>query len=101
MPAPVASESFQTHEGLDSSLAPELTRAFEPHLILATRRFHRATAGGFVVFLGRAVVQALAVALQIGQLLLHLFAHTLPHSLAQLLQLGDDFATVIGFELLQ
>ena len=44
LPAPVASESFQAHEGFISGLAPELAGALEPHLILAARRFHRSTA---------------------------------------------------------
>ena len=69
-----------------SRLAPKLARTFEAYLVLPGGGFHRPVTRRLVFLLSRAVVQPLAIALQVGRFPFDLFPHRAGHSLAQLLQ---------------
>ena len=67
MPTLVAPEGLQAHQSFIADTTPELAGAFEPALILAAGRFHRAAAQRFSRPAGRRVVHPLSVAFQIVQ----------------------------------
>ena len=73
MPATVAPEHFQTEQGFVASLAPKLSRSFEPTLGLPTSGLYRAAADGFACPASGSVIHACLMFVEVG----HFFGHRL------------------------
>ena len=74
MPAAVAPEHFQTHEGFVARLTPELPRSLEAALSLPTGGFDRATANGFARPPSSPIVHSLLMLVEV----FHFFGHGFP-----------------------
>lgn len=68
MPAAIAPEGFQAHQGFISGPAPKLARAFEAALILPTGGLDRTAAQRLSASFGEVIVQPVAMGLEVFQL---------------------------------
>ena len=89
MPASIAPEGFQAHEGFVSGLAPKLSGPLEATLILPTSRFNSSAAERLAALFGGLIVQSMAMGLKIFHFPSCIRAALGPQTLGDLLQFSN------------
>ena len=93
MPATVAPEHFQAHEGFVTGLTPELSGPLKAALGLSTSRFYGSAADWFAGSTSSPIVHARLMLLEVGQFFGERLGGCSPGQGRQcVFQLPDDFA---------
>jgi hypothetical protein len=100
VPAAVAPEGFQAHQGFVSGLTSNPSTSLEAALILPTCRFNRSAAQGLAALFGAPIIQSVAMAAKVFQLPLGFNAAPGAQTLGGLFEFRDDFDRSAGFEFL-